>query len=167
MIICSIYELQEYNHCHDDEGQFCSGAGLGPLPSGFLEGSLYKDSLYHASNAQLTSGLRLDVTGAEHPDGYVEGEYGIYLQPSRRGIEMYGRHVYETRVNIQKPLYIDSKDGAFDGASVLRKHHVDMLRAKGYDSIVVGGKGDPAKADEVIILDPARVWVTHRDGKWL
>lgn len=117
-------------------------------PQGFLEGSIYKEFLYHASNYQLKPG--------EHLDPDRGGEYGIYLSPNRKYAKLYGRYLYETLVNIQNPIYVEGKYEV--SPKDLTEQDIQKLKDDGYDSIVVTNDGIE-NASEVVVFDPARVHV--------
>ena len=117
-------------------------------PSGFLEGSIYKDSLYHAADYRLKPGEQLDPSRG--------GEYGIYLSPNRRYAKMYGQHLYDTRANIQNPIYVEGKHEI--SPKDLTKADIQRLKDEGYDGIVVTND-TVESASEVVAFDSDQVHI--------
>lgn len=116
--------------------------------SGFLEGSMYKDSLYHGSDYRLNPGEQFDPS--------IGGEYGIYLSPNRKYAKMYGEHLYEVLVNIQNPFYVEGKYQI--SPKDITKEDIDNLKNKGYDSIVVTNDAIE-NASEIVVFEPEQVHI--------
>lgn len=147
----SIY--REAGHFEDDrrEREFPPGEVRAPLDGtmGFTRDSVFKDPLYHGTDMRgLTELLPdLDVRGLE---------FGIYLTPNRRYARTYGSCIYTCYIDVQRPLYIESKfdlTGGESAAKLMTKQHVDSVIRDGYDSLVVTDE------QEVVVFDPARVHV--------
>ena len=117
-------------------------------PQGFMEGSIYREPLYHGSDYQLQPDERLD------PD--KGAEYGIYLSPRRRYARRYGKFLYQGLVNIQNPIYIEGKYEI--SPRDLTRADVEKLKAEGYDSIVVSND-TIENASEIVAFDPEQVHV--------
>ena len=118
------------------------------LPVGFLEGSVYKEPLYHGSDQLLKDGEQLDPS--------LGGEYGIYLSPSRRYARTYGKHLYTVFANIKNPLYVEGKYEI--SPKDLTKEDAENLKEKGYDSIVVTNNSID-DATEVVVFDPNQLHI--------
>jgi len=117
-------------------------------PQGFLEGSVFKDTLYHGTDKRVGTGHSL------RPD---QGkEFGIYLTPNSRYARQYGRHLVETFVRMKKPLVVEGKYEI--SPQDLTRRDVAGLQKKGYDGIVVTSS-TVDKASEVVAFDPKQVWV--------
>ena len=122
-------------------------------PSGFLEGSRIKDSLWHGTDWVFREGD--DV----RPD--QGAEYGIYLSPRRRYARGYGRNMYEVFVNIRNPKVVEGKDEI--SPRDLTREDVRQLESEGFDSIVVTS-GSIGRASEVIAFYPRQVHIfRHAD----
>lgn len=142
--------LREANDCHEPAGkptggQFCSGSGSGEMPSGFLEGSVIKDEVYHGSSRALRGELQPD---------HGSDDYGIYLSPRRRYASLYGDRVYRVRVNLTNPLRITEKSEHFRGGKVT-KADAERLMRQGHDGVMLG-------SHEIIVFDPTKVWITGK-----
>lgn len=121
-------------------------------PPGFLEGSLYRDWLYHGSNAADLHELRPNQGG----------EYGIFLSPNHRYARQYGTHLYKVFVNVQNPLFVEGKHEI--SPRDLTRTDIQQIQADGYDAIVSGAQGaDIASAHEVVVFDPHQVFVVTSD----
>jgi hypothetical protein len=116
------------------------------VPPGFLEGSKYKDILYHGSNKRLSTGHGL------RPD--QGSEYGIYLTPSHRYARMYGSNLYSVLANFKKPLVVEGKYEI--SPQDLTREDIRKLQAQGYDSIV---SKSGSRIDEVVLFRSEQAWV--------
>jgi hypothetical protein len=117
-------------------------------PDGFLEGSVYKDSVFIGSKKKIKLGFSL------HPEG--GHEYGIYVSPVSRYARMYGSNLAEAFVNIKKPFIVEGKYEI--SQTDLTKNDVNGLKKKGYDSIVVTNS-TLNKANEFVLFDSKQIWV--------
>ncbi len=118
-----------------------------PPPSGFLEGSKHKQTVYHGTDRRPSVGHSLSP---EHGS-----EYGIFVSPRHRYARQYGRYLVKARVSMKAPLFVDSKGEITSGD--LTRAIVQGLKRKGYDSIVVlAPSGDP---QEIVLFDSKQVWV--------
>jgi|TARA_R110000782_G_scaffold158008_1_gene250205 hypothetical protein len=117
-------------------------------PSGFLEGSVIKDTLYHASDYKMEAGDKLDPRNG--------GEFGIYLSPNRKYARRYGNYLYYVLANIKNPKVVEGKYEI--SPKDLTEEDVSKLKEEGYDGIVVtsGGIGD---ASEIVAFDPEQVHI--------
>lgn len=115
-------------------------------PSGFLEGSWYKDSLYHGSNRSLGTGFTL------RPD--QGGEFGIYLSPNRRYARMYGSNLHEVWANFRKPKIVEGKYEI--SPRDLTRDDIRKLQKEGFDSIV---SMSGSRIDEVVLFESRQAWV--------
>ncbi len=111
-------------------------------PSGFLEGSVIKGSLYHGTDFAAGGGHTLSPSRGS--------EYGIYMSPSHRYARKYGSKLTEVRVNIKNPLVVGSK--AEISPRDLTRADVRRLEREGYDGILVGDR-------EVVAFRSNQVWV--------
>lgn len=112
---------------------------------GFREGSVYKDPLYHGSDQRGLTELRPDMDMGEQ-------EWGIYLTPNRKYARVYGSCIYTCLINVQRPLYIESKSDLI-GWRIMTKQDADAIVRDGYDSLVLTDES------EVVVFDPTRVHV--------
>lgn len=138
------------SHCrpHRARVALASNPALSP-PPGFLEGSKFKQPLFHGTAAAVDTGHSLK------PD---EGdEYGIYLAPSHRYARQYGPRLARVLVSIKSPLVVESK--AEISPTDLTRADVRRLEDAGYDGIVVRSAGRPPS--EVVAFRPTQVWVTE------
>ena len=117
-------------------------------PEGFLEGSVYKETLYIGSDYVLKDEEQLDPSSG--------GEYGIYLSPSHRYARMYGKYLYRILANIKNPIYVEGKYEI--SPRDLTKEDAEKLKQEGYDSIVVTNS-DIASATEVVVFDPKQLHI--------
>lgn len=125
------------------------------IPSGFLDGSVFKDVLYHGSSTSSIERLLPDARS---------GEYGIYLTPRFKMARAYGDNVYRVLVNIQNPLFVaDKSELAPRGVT---KAIARRLASEGYDALVSSPTDDIADAYEVVVFDPSSVHVlrTNPEG---
>ena len=111
-------------------------------PPGFLEGSVYKGTLYHGTDRRIELGHSLSPAFGD--------EYGIYLSPSHRYARNYGARLARVRVNIKRPLVVESK--AEISPRDLTRADVERLERAGYDGIVSGDR-------EVVAFRRDQVWV--------
>ena len=126
---------------------------LAETDPGFLEGSVYKDVLYHGSDHDFKIGDNFDT------EIWTE-EPGIYLTPKHRYARMYGDNLYRVMVNIKNPLYVMSKSEAI-GGDVIKQGDIEALQSQGYDSIVVTN-GDIKSADEIVVFNSDNVRITGK-----
>lgn len=124
---------------------------ISQLPSGFLDGSLIKDDVFHGSNHKFKGGDKL------RPD--LGSDYGIYFSTRRNYAKRYGRYLYRCLINIQNPIVVKSRGEipVVKGRDLTKKD-VDALISKGYDSIVVT-PSTVDKAEEIIVFDPNKVFI--------
>jgi hypothetical protein len=117
-------------------------------PAGFLDGSVFKDVLYHGSNRKSVA---LDPGRGS--------EYGIYLSPSHRYARNYGQYLHKVFVNIKNPLYVDGKNEISPGD--LTKSDIDKLKRQGYDGIAVRRSIDNPSSGliEIVAFDTDQVHV--------
>lgn len=117
-------------------------------PSGFLEGSVIKDTLYHASDYKMEAGDKLDPRNG--------GEFGIYLSPNRRYARRYGNYLYYILANIKNPKVVEGKYEI--SPKDLTEEDINRLKAEDYDGIIVtsAGIGD---ASEIVAFDPEQVHI--------
>lgn len=122
--------------------------GLGAVtpPSGFLEQSVFRRTLYHGSDA------RRRVLEPQHGS-----EYGIYLTPSHRYARRYGDRLHEVFVDARNPLIVESKSEI--SPRDLTEADARRLQAQGYDSIVVSPTGRLEDAQEVVLFEPEQAHV--------
>lgn len=118
----------------------------GSIPSGFLEGSKFKDTLFHGSNQRIQPGHGL------RPD--LGSEYGIYLSPNPRYARMYGSNLYRVLASFKKPLVVEGKYEI--SPADLTQKDIRNLQAQGYDSIV---SKSGSRIDEVVLFSPKQAWV--------
>jgi len=118
------------------------------IPSGFLEGSVFKDIAYKGSNLQVTEGFSLSPKGGS--------EYGIYLTPNHRYARRYGRNLIKTLVNIKRPLVVEGKHEI--SPKDLTKQDIAQLKHQGYDGII-STTSTFEKATEIVAFDSKQVWV--------
>lgn len=121
--------------------------GIENMPPGFLEGSLYKDVLYHGTDHRFKPGKQLDTRGPE---------FGIYLTPRLNYARGYGSNLVKVLVNFQHPLFIEDKSEI--SPRDLTKDDVDKLKSKGYDSIVVTSSSIDS-ASEIILFEPTQTFI--------
>lgn len=117
-------------------------------PPGFLDGSVYKDILYHGTRTAQPTGFSL------RPD--FGSEYGIYVSPSFRIARDYGDRVLKVFVRLLNPLYVRGKYEI--SPRDLTPADIQRLERQGFDGIVVtmGGLED---AFEVVLFHSEQVWV--------
>lgn len=120
-------------------------------PDSFLEGSLFREPLYHGTSARLTTGHFL------RPE--LGREYGIYLTPRRKYARMYGPHVAEVYVRVRAPYVVVGKHEI--SPSDLTAADVKQLQRQGYDSIVVTSS-TPEQASEVVLFNARQAWVAKQ-----
>ena len=120
-------------------------------PSGFLEGSVYKDLLFHGSDYHIGDEVQFDPS--------LGGEYGIYLSTSRKYARRYGKHLYSVFANIKNPLYVEGKYEI--SPKDLTKEDAESLKEKGYDSIVVT-KNSIDDATEIVVFDPKQLSIVEK-----
>ena len=120
-------------------------------PPGFLEGSLYKDLLFHGSDYLLKDEEQIDPS--------LGREYGIYLSISRKYARRYGKHLYSVFANIKNPLYVEGKYEI--SPKDLTKEDVEALKEKGYDSIVVM-KNSIVDATEIVVFDSEQLFIVDK-----
>ncbi len=118
-------------------------------PAGFLEGSKFKQPLFHGTSAGVRLGHSLKPDQGD--------EFGIYLSPSHRYARRYGSRLVTALVFMKKPLVVYSK--AEISPRDLTRADVERLERRGYDGIVVRSKGQPPS--EVVAFHGAQVWVTE------
>ena len=113
------------------------------LPDGFLEGSRYKEPLFHGTNRKVSLGFGL------RPD--MGSEYGIFLSPRHRYARLYGGNLYTVFVKVLRPLVVADKSEI--SPVDLTEDDIRRLENEGYDSIVSG-------EHEVVLFrsDQAFVW---------
>lgn len=120
---------------------------VNPLPSGFLEGSVYKEMLYRGSDRAREKGEPL------REDGGIES--GIYLSTSRVYASLYGKYIYNVFVNIKSPFFVENK-GEISPDNISKKDILN-LKKDGYDSIIVTKDGNNTlssdKIDEIVVFD--------------
>jgi len=116
-------------------------------PSGFLEGSLFKGTLYHGSDTAGLTTLKPDIGG----------EYGIYLTPKHKYARLYGSSLYRVLVNIQSPFFVSDKSEI--SPKDLTEEDIESLRYSGYDSIVSGSGTSVEDSDEVVVFDSNQVHI--------
>ena len=119
-------------------------------PPGFLEGSLYKDLLFHGSDYLLKDEEQIDPS--------LGREYGIYLSTSRKYARRYGKHLYSVFANIKNPIYVEGKYEI--SPKDLTKEDVEVLKEKGYDSIVVT-KNSIDDATEIVVFDSEQLFIVE------
>lgn len=112
-------------------------------PSGFLEGSVYRDTVFIGSNSTIKIGDKPTPEGGS--------EYGIYTSPRKRYAKLYGQNLYELFINIKNPLFVEGKYEV--SAKDLSKEDALKLKQKGYDSIVVSNSKNIKDASEVVLFD--------------
>lgn len=117
-------------------------------PQGFLEGSVIKDTLYHASDYKMEASDKLDPRSG--------GEFGIYLSPNRKYARRYGNYLYYVLANIKNPKVVEGKYEI--SPKDLTEEDVSKLKEEGYDGIVVtsAGIGD---ASEIVAFDSEQVYI--------
>ena len=117
-------------------------------PQGFLEGSVIKDTLYHASDYKMEAGDKLDPR--------IGGEFGIYLSPNRKYARRYGNYLYYVLANIKNPKVVEGKYEI--SPKDLTEEDINRLKAEDYDGIIVtsAGIGD---ASEIVAFDPEQVHI--------
>ncbi len=120
-----------------------------PPPPGFLEGSRYKEPLFHGTSTQIGTGHSLE------PDRGAE--YGIYLSPVHRYARRYGKHLVKAVVSLKNPLVVESK-GEISPKDLTRAD-VRRLEAQGYDGIVVASPDQ--QPSEIVAFRSEQVWVTE------
>lgn len=119
------------------------------IPSGLLDGSLYKEPVYHGSNNGSFRGHGLDPSHG--------AEFGIFVTPRRRYAALYGNHVYAVLINLQRPLLVADKSEI--SPRDLTRADVERLERRGYDSIVSGGGGEIGKAHEIVLFRRQQAWI--------
>ena len=119
-------------------------------PAGFLEGSIYKELLFHGSDYLLRDEAQFDPS--------LGGEYGIYLSTSRKYARRYGKHLHAVLANIKNPLYVEGKYEI--SPKDLTKEDAENLKEKGYDSVVVTKSGID-DATEVVVFDPKQLHIVE------
>lgn len=117
-------------------------------PSGFLEGSIYKDPLYVGSKRMIKTGHSLVPEGGH--------EYGIYLTPNSRYARLYGPHLAEVFVRMKNPIVVEGKHEL--SPTDLTIEDIKRLKKQGHDGIVVTSS-TVERATEVVAFDRKQVWV--------
>ena len=118
-------------------------------PSGFLDGSLFKEFVYFGLAKRMPEGFSLRPEGGS--------EYGIYVTPRRRYAQNYGPVLNKALVSLKKPLIVHDKSEI--SAADLTRSDVDKIQRQGYDSIVSSTSGALDTAAEFVLFHPEQVWV--------
>jgi hypothetical protein len=113
-----------------------------PVPSGFLEGSLYRKPLYHGDDKTGLTELR--------PEQKDRSTYGIVLSPNLKIARAQGPYLYQCIVNIRKPMFLASD-------AEVTKDLVKQASSQRYDCVVRGS--DVSTAREVVLFRPDQVLI--------
>jgi len=124
--------------------------GVNSPPSGFLDGSIFKDPVYHGSDTLLEEGDTLDTRGKE---------YGIYVSPNRKYAKRHGKYMYECLINIKKPLYVEGKYEI--SPKDLTKEDAKKINNDGYDCVVVTPDDTVTNASEIVLFDPDKIFIVN------
>jgi hypothetical protein len=124
------------------------------LPSGFLEGSKFKDEVF----VGVPYGRRVNIGHSFKPEGGKE--YGIYVTPNRRYARLYGSTLVRGFVNFKHPIIVENK-GEISSMDLM-KDDVQYLESEGYDAIV-STSSTIDKATEFVLFHSQQLFVTRID----
>jgi len=119
--------------------------------------SIFREPLWHGSDRVLTK----LVPSAPTTRRGGHGEYGIYLTTRQRYARGYGQNIYSVMALVRRPLIVEGKYEVSPGD--LTREDIQALKRRGYDAVVVVGKGKrPQDADEVVLFDESQARIIGR-----